>query len=123
MVLMGGGFALLAATRDFDVLEPMLNDLHARRFRYNERFVPELLRELEANIAGFCVGRSGPGGQRLDLDDEALLDQSGHEQQGVGRVLALGVDLGEHLDAGGHEVGDRVTSDDIGGELEDVAET
>jgi hypothetical protein len=35
-------------------LEPMYNDLRARRFRYNERNVVAVLDELRAVAAGFC---------------------------------------------------------------------
>jgi hypothetical protein len=42
-------------------LEPMLNDLRARRFRYNDRDLPATLDELAAAAAGFCdeVARTG----------------------------------------------------------------
>lgn len=40
-------------TEDSPVLEPMLNDLRARRFRYNERDLPAVLDELAATVAGF----------------------------------------------------------------------
>jgi uncharacterized damage-inducible protein DinB len=42
-----------AVTEDLPVLEPMLNDLRARRFRYNERDVGAVLAELAAAVAGF----------------------------------------------------------------------
>lgn len=41
-------------TEDQPVLEPMLNDLRARRFRYNELDLPAVLDELAANAQGFC---------------------------------------------------------------------
>lgn len=41
-------------TEDRPVLEPMLNDLRVRRFRYNERDLLAVLDELAANAAGFC---------------------------------------------------------------------
>jgi hypothetical protein len=41
-------------TEDQPVLEPMLNDLRARRFRYNERDLPPVVDELTANVRGFC---------------------------------------------------------------------
>jgi hypothetical protein len=41
-------------TEDRPVLEPMLNDLRARRFRYNELDVNAVLDELAATAAGFC---------------------------------------------------------------------
>lgn len=40
-------------TEDGPVLEPMLNDLRARRFRYNERDLAAVLDELAATVAGF----------------------------------------------------------------------
>ena len=51
-----------ARTEDRPALEPMLNDLRARRFRYNERDVVPILDELAANAAGFCeeIARAGP---------------------------------------------------------------
>ena len=51
-----------ARTEDRPTLEPMLNDLRARRFRYNERDVVPILDELAANAAGFCeeIARAGP---------------------------------------------------------------
>jgi uncharacterized damage-inducible protein DinB len=42
-----------AVTEDLPALEPMLNDLRARRFRYNERDVGSVLAELAAALAGF----------------------------------------------------------------------
>lgn len=41
-------------TEDQPVLEPMLNDLRARRFRYNDRDVAAVLDELASTTAGFC---------------------------------------------------------------------
>jgi hypothetical protein len=40
-------------TEDGPLLEPMFNDLRARRFRYNEADVAAVLDELEAYLAGF----------------------------------------------------------------------
>jgi hypothetical protein len=40
-------------TEDSPVLEPMLNDLRARRFRYGERDPVAVLDELGAAVAGF----------------------------------------------------------------------
>lgn len=49
-------------TEDRPALEPMLNDLRARRFRYNERNAEFLLDELAAVAGGFCeeVARMRP---------------------------------------------------------------
>jgi hypothetical protein len=49
-------------TEDRPALEPMFNDLRARRFRYNERDVVPILDELDATAAGFCeeIARTGP---------------------------------------------------------------
>lgn len=43
-----------ARTEDEPAIEPMFNDLRARRFRYNERDADAVLDELAANVAGFC---------------------------------------------------------------------
>ncbi|MGH3314768.1 MAG: DinB family protein [Nocardioidaceae bacterium] len=43
-----------ARTEDRPVLEPMLNDLRVRRFRYNERDLAAVLDELAAAATGFC---------------------------------------------------------------------
>ena len=51
-----------ARTEENPVLEPMLNDLRARRFRYNESDVQAVLKELIATTAGFCdeINHTGP---------------------------------------------------------------
>jgi hypothetical protein len=41
-------------TEERPMLEPMLNDLRASRFRYNERDVAVIVDELAATTAGFC---------------------------------------------------------------------
>ncbi len=53
-----------ARTEDRPVLEPMLNDLRARRFRYNDRSLDGLREELEACTAGLTdeIGRLTPPG-------------------------------------------------------------
>jgi hypothetical protein len=43
-----------ARTEDRPVLEPMFNDLRARRFRYNERDVAVVLDEVAVAAAGCC---------------------------------------------------------------------
>lgn len=43
-----------ARTEDRPVLEPMLNDLRAVRFRYNERDLAGVLEDLAAAVGGFC---------------------------------------------------------------------
>lgn len=52
-----------ARTEEEPAVEPMLNDLRARRFRYNELELDGVLDELGANAAGFCdeIGRCRPG--------------------------------------------------------------
>lgn len=52
-----------ARTEDRPALEPMLNDLRAHRFRYNERDVVPILDELAANAAGFCEEIASTGSQ------------------------------------------------------------
>jgi hypothetical protein len=53
-----------ARTEDVPVLEPMLNDLRARRFRYADCDVPAVLGELAAAVAGVGdeLRRIGPDG-------------------------------------------------------------
>lgn len=53
-----------ARTEERPVVEPMLNDLRARRFRYNELDPAAVLDELAANVAGFAeeAARVGAGG-------------------------------------------------------------
>lgn len=48
-----------ARTEHGPALEPMLNDLRARRLRYNERDLDAVLDEIAANVAGFSdeIGR------------------------------------------------------------------
>jgi hypothetical protein len=55
-----------ARTEERPALEPMLNDLRARRFRYNERDVVAILDEVAANAAGFCEEIAGAGPQDWD---------------------------------------------------------
>jgi predicted pyridoxine 5'-phosphate oxidase superfamily flavin-nucleotide-binding protein len=43
-----------ARTEEQPALEPMFNDLRARRLRYNERDAHSVLDELAATVAGFC---------------------------------------------------------------------
>lgn len=57
-----------ARTEDRPVLEPMLNDLRARRFRYNDANIDAVLDELRSAVDGCIdeVGRFGPDGwQRI----------------------------------------------------------
>jgi hypothetical protein len=53
-----------ARTEELPVLEPMLNDLRARRFRYADCDVPAVLGELAAAVAGVAdeLRRVGPDG-------------------------------------------------------------
>ncbi|BBU24179.1 DinB family protein [Mycobacterium xenopi] len=48
-------------TEDVPALEPMYNDLRARRFRYNDRDLTATLDELAAAVTGFCeqIDRTG----------------------------------------------------------------
>ena len=95
-----------ARTEDRPVLEPMLNDLRARRFRYNERDVGAVLDELDANAAGFCdeADRVGPGDwartvTRLPGEQRTarwLVRQAVHEgQHHLGDIRRLGQAAGE----------------------------
>ncbi|WP_369135897.1 DinB family protein [Modestobacter sp. I12A-02662] len=66
-----------ARTEDRPVLEPMLNDLRARRFRYADCDVPAVLGELAAAAAGFAdeVRRVPPDGW-----DRPVVRQPGEER-------------------------------------------
>lgn len=89
-----------ARTEDRPVLEPMLNDLRARRFRYNDREVGAVLEELAATVAGFCdeLTRVRPEDwdrqvSRLAGEDRSarwLARHAAHEgQHHVGDIIAL----------------------------------
>jgi DinB superfamily len=97
-----------ARTEDRPQLEPMLNGLRARRFRYNERDVSPVLDDLALCAAGFCdeVARTGeadwsrlvtrlPGEQRTAL---WLVRQAMHE--GVHHVRDIRL-VGESVTADG----------------------
>ena len=47
-----------ARVEDRPILEPMLNDLRARRFRYNERDLPAVVEELGPTVSG-CAEEIG----------------------------------------------------------------
>jgi uncharacterized damage-inducible protein DinB len=76
-------------TEDRPAMEPMFNDLRARRFRYNDCDVEATLGELAAAAAGFCeqVARTEEGewdriGTRLPGEDRTarwLVRQAMHE--------------------------------------------
>jgi uncharacterized damage-inducible protein DinB len=53
-------------TEDRPTLEPMFNDLRARRFRYNERDVEAVIDELASATAGFCDEVAGTSGDDWD---------------------------------------------------------
>jgi DinB superfamily len=55
-----------ARTEDRPVLEPMLNDLRVRRFRYNERDLAAVLDELAAAATGFCEEARRNQGEQWD---------------------------------------------------------
>jgi hypothetical protein len=55
-----------ARTEDRPVLEPMLNDLRVRRFRYNERDLAAVLDELAAAATGFCEEALRNHGEQWD---------------------------------------------------------
>jgi DinB superfamily len=55
-----------ARTEDGPVLEPMLNDLRVRRFRYNERDLAAVLDELAAAATGLCEEAARNHGEQWD---------------------------------------------------------
>ena len=66
-----------ARTEELPVVEPMLNDLRARRFRYADSDVPAVLDELAAAVAGVAdeLRRVGPDGW-----DRRVVRQPGEER-------------------------------------------
>jgi len=85
-----------ARTEDRPVLEPMLNDLRARRFRYNERDGSAILDELAATAAGFCeeINRT-----RADCWDRVVTRLPGEER--TARWLVR-----QAMHEGQHHIGD-----------------
>ena len=61
-----------ARTEDDPVVEPMLNDLRARRFRYAERAPGPVLDELAVTVAGFCDEAAKPRQQDWDRTVQRL---------------------------------------------------
>jgi hypothetical protein len=55
-----------ARTEDRPMLEPMLNDLRVRRFRYNERDLAAVLDELAAATTGLCEEARRNQGEQWD---------------------------------------------------------
>jgi DinB superfamily len=84
-------------TEDGPIFEPMLNDLRARRFRYRERDLGNVLDEIAANVAGFReemakVSEDGwdrVGTRRADETRTArwIVRQSAHEGVHHGRDI------------------------------------
>src|SRR5258708_11725063 len=60
-------------------------------------------------------------GDGLDFDQELLLDEAVDDQQGVGRVCAIGKQARELAQPPGHEFRDVLRVHEVGGELHDVA--
>lgn len=83
-------------TEQRPVLEPMLNDLRARRFRYNERDLAPTLDELASAVAGFGDEIAGNSGH----DWERLATRMPGEQR-TGRWLAR-----QAMHEGVHHLGD-----------------
>jgi hypothetical protein len=81
-----------ARTEALPVVEPMLNDLRARRFRYADSDVPAVLGELAAAVAGVAdeLRRVGPDGW-----DRRVLRRPGEERT-VGWLLRHAAHEGRH---------------------------
>jgi hypothetical protein len=88
------------------VLEPMLNDLRARRFRYRDRDVGPILDELAANVAGFCdeIARVGP------QDWDRLATRLPHERRSARWLVRQAMHEGIHHLADIRAVATAVTS-------------
>jgi len=90
-----------ARTEDEPVVEPMLNDLRARRFRYAERPTGAVLDELAVTVTGFCEEAARPRPEDWDRTVQRLpgerrtarwlLRQAAHEgRHHVADLRALG---------------------------------
>lgn len=81
-----------ARTEDRPVLEPMLNDLRARRFGYNERDITAILDELAATAAGFCteINHTRPE------DWERLVTRSPGEERRARWLVRQAMHEGQH---------------------------
>jgi hypothetical protein len=81
-----------ARTEEAPVLEPMLNDLRARRFRYADCDVPAVLGELAAAVAGF-----GDELRRVEPEGwERTVTRSPGEQRTVRWLLRNAAHEGRH---------------------------
>ena len=92
-----------ARTEELPVVEPMLNDLRARRFRYADCDVPAVLGELAAAVAGVAdeLRRVGPGGwerrvTRLYRPAQAPAARLPGEERTVRWLLRNAAHEGEH---------------------------
>ena len=106
-----------ARTEDQPALEPMLNDLRALRFRYDERDLAAVLDELAATATGFCEEVEAVPGDQWDrrvtrLPGESrtarwLVRHALHEGRhhlrditAVARAVSGGEDVGSHTPRG-----------------------
>jgi hypothetical protein len=97
-----------ARTEDRPQLEPMLNDLRARRFHYGERDVSPVLDELAVAAAGFCdeIARTG------DRDWDRLVTRLPGEERTALWLVRQAMHEGVHHVRDIRAVGEAVQSTD-----------
>lgn len=81
-----------ARTEDRPIVEPMLNDLRARRFRYNDRNVSAILEELRAA----CMGFQAEVERMSDDDFERLVLRKPHEHRTARWLIRQSAHEGVH---------------------------
>ncbi|WP_028924985.1 DinB family protein [Pseudonocardia acaciae] len=86
-------------TEDRPVFEPMLNDLRARRFRYNERDPDTVLDELAANVAGFREEMAKVSGDGWDRTGSRRADETRTARWIVRQAAHEGVHHARDIDA------------------------
>lgn len=93
-----------ARTEDRPALEPMFNDLRARRFRYNESDVNAVLGELEATAAGFCEEIDRTGSEHWDR----VVTRLPNEERTARWLVRQAMHEGQHHLDDIHETGEAV---------------
>jgi uncharacterized damage-inducible protein DinB len=93
-----------ARTEDRPALEPMFNDLRARRFRYNESDVNAVLAELEVTAAGFCEEIDRTGSEHWDR----VVTRLPHEERTARWLVRQAMHEGRHHLGDIHKTGEAV---------------
>lgn len=93
-----------ARTEDRPALEPMFNDLRARRFRYKESDVNAVLGELEATAVGFCEEIVRTGSEHWDR----VVRRLPNEERTARWLVRQAMHEGRHHVRDIHETGEAV---------------